>query len=128
MMRDKTSISLNFATREAERKQLDAMQASFRARHKLIDGSDVLAEDDDSRLDDGLNANERSLKSELKQENDAKKAKDVALDESAHVLFDEVGAIDANPQLAAEVLPYAGKFASTAVGASPTATQVPPQH
>ena len=127
LMRDKTSISLNFATRDAERKQMDAMQATFRARHKQIDGSDALVEDDDSRLDDGLNANERSLKSELKQEKDAKKAKDVALDEAAHVLFDAVGAIDANPHLAAQVLPYGGKFTTAAVTPAANAPQVPPQ-
>ena len=127
LMRDKTSISLDFATRDAERKQLDAMQASFRARHKQIDGSDALVEDDDSRLDDGLNANERSLKSELKQETDAKKAKDVPLDEAAHVLFDAVGLINANPQLAAQVLPYGGKFPTAAVSPVATVPQVSTQ-
>ena len=122
-MRDKTTVSLNYVTREAERKQQDAMQAAFRARHKAIDGSDAYLKDEDSSLDDGLDANERSLKSELKQEKDAKKAKDVELDETAHILFDAVGLIDANPHLAAEVLPYGGKFstqvaATTAPGAS----------
>ncbi len=127
LMRDKTSISLNFTAREAERKQQDALQASFRARHKLIDGTDALADDDDSRLDDGLNANERSLKSELKQEKDAKKAKDVQLDESAHVLFDAVGAINADPKLAAEVLPYGGKSTTAVVSTQPTVPEVSPQ-
>jgi carboxyl-terminal processing protease len=127
-MRDKTSISLNFATRDAERKQLDALQASFRARHKLIDGDAALAEDNGTRLDDGLNANERSLKSELKQEKDAKQAKDVVLEESAHLLFDAVGAINASPQLAAEVLPYGGKFTTANVSTGPTVPAVSPQH
>ncbi|MCW8807458.1 MAG: carboxy terminal-processing peptidase [Rhodanobacter sp.] len=126
LMRDKTSISLNFAAREAERKQLDAIQAGFRARHKAIDGSDALASDEASSLDDGLNANERSLKSELKQESDAKKAKDVELNETAHVLFDAVGLIEADPKLATEVLPYGGKpTASVAVARHSTAGMVP---
>lgn len=113
-MRAKTTISLNFATREVERKQQDAIQSDFRARHRAIDGSDASLADDASRLDDGLNANERSLKSELKQEKEAKKAKDVQLNETAHILFDAIGMIKNDPKLASEVLPYGGKFASTA--------------
>ena len=111
-MRAKTSTSLNFAQREAERKEMDALQSSFRERHKKIDGSDALVSDEDSALDDGLNANERSLKLELKQEKDAKKAPDVELNETAHILFDAVGMIDASPKLAAQVSPYGGKFSA----------------
>ncbi len=114
LMRDKTSISLNLATREVERKQQDAIQSDFRARHKAIDGTDATLGDEPSSLDDGLNANERSLKSELRQEKEAKKAKDVQLNETAHILFDAIGMIKADPKLASEVLPYGGKFASTA--------------
>jgi carboxyl-terminal processing protease len=113
-MRDKTTISLNLAQRQAERKQQDAIQADFRARHKAIDGSDTSLVDDEPSLDDGLNANERSLKAELKQEKEAKKAKDPQLQETAHILFDAVGLIKASPKLAAEVLPYGGKFSATA--------------
>lgn len=116
-MRDLTSISLNLAQRQAERKQQDAIQADFRARHKAIDGTDSLA-DEPTQLDDGLNANERSLKAELKQEKEAKKAKDPELQETAHILFDAIGLIKSNPKLAAEVLPYGGKFSATA-SASP---------
>ncbi len=106
-MRDKTSVSLNLAQREQERKELDAMQADFRTRHKQIDGDAAI--DTQDTLDDGLDANERSLKSELKEEKDAKKAKDVPLEETAHILFDAVGLIKADPKLASEVLPYGGK-------------------
>lgn len=122
-MRDKTTVSLNLAQREQERKELDAVQADFRARHKQIDGD--AAVDDQNTLDDGLDANERSLKTELKEEKDAKKAKDAELDESAHVLFDAVGLIKADPKLAAEVLPYGGKnpgaVATTVASAASTA-------
>jgi carboxyl-terminal processing protease len=123
-MRAKTSISLNFATREAERKQQDAIQSDFRARHKAIDGTDATLGDDQSSLDDGLNANERSLKSELKQESEAKKAKDVQLNETAHILFDAVGLVKADPKLAGEVLPYGGKFSATAAVTSPAAAPI----
>jgi carboxyl-terminal processing protease len=124
LMRDKTSISLDFATRETERKQQEALQAEFRARHKAIDGTDASLADDDSTLDDGLDANERSLKSELKEEKDAKKAKDVQLNETAHILFDAVGLIQADPKLASEVLPYGGKF-GTPVAVTAPATSKP---
>ncbi|HZX72104.1 MAG TPA: carboxy terminal-processing peptidase [Rhodanobacter sp.] len=113
-MRSMTTISLNLATREAERKQQEKMQADFRARHVAIDGGDAALIDVDKTLDDGLNANERSIKSELKEEKDAKKAKDAELDETAHILFDAVGLIKANPQVASEVLPYGGKFTTVA--------------
>ena len=127
-MRDKTSISLNLATREVERKQQDVIQSDFRVRHKAIDGTDATLGDEQSNLDDGLNANERSLKSELKQEKEAKKAKDVQLNETAHILFDAIGMIKADPKLASEVLPYAGKFSSTAAVAPKAdgAATVPP--
>jgi carboxyl-terminal processing protease len=121
-MRDKTTISLNFAQRQAERKEQDAISADFRARHKAIDGD---AGDDDSVvLDDGLNANERSLKSELQQEDDAKKAADPQLQETAHILFDAVGMIKADPKLAAEVLPYGGKFDTSSTAAVAPAAPV----
>jgi carboxyl-terminal processing protease len=130
-MRAKTSISLNFATREVERKQQDTIQSDFRARHKGIDGTDATLGDEQSSLDDGLNANERSLKSELKQEKDAKKAKDVQLNETAHILFDAVGMIRADPKLASEVLPNGGKFsgnymASLAAPSKPATSPAPP--
>ncbi|MEO7199181.1 MAG: hypothetical protein ABIY56_03080, partial [Dokdonella sp.] len=72
-------------------------------------------------------ANERSLKSQLKQEKQAKKAKDVELDETAHILFDAVGMIKADPKLAAEVLPYGGKFSTAAVSTQPTVREMSPQ-
>ena len=117
---DRTTISLNYNQRESERKQLDAMQAEFRARHKTIDGSAIDA-DAQAQLDDGLNPNERSLKAELKEQEEAKKAPDPQLQETAHILFDAIGLIDANPKLAAEVLPYGGKQGDSPAMASANA-------
>jgi carboxyl-terminal processing protease len=108
MMRDKTAISLNLATRETERKQQDALQASFRARQKAIDGNDAALADEDSNLDDGLNANERSLSTELQEEKDAKKAADPQLQEAAHIMADAVGLIKTDPKLASQVVPFGG--------------------
>ncbi|MBB3227740.1 carboxyl-terminal processing protease [Luteibacter sp. Sphag1AF] len=122
-LRDKTDVSLNFAARQAERKQYDALQTDFRNRRKAIfggDGSDSTA--DDNSGDDGLNPNERSLKSELKSEDAAKKAKDTPLDEAAHIVGDEVGMLKADSKLAATVLPYGGKKIDMA---QPQTAQVP---
>ncbi|TBR40608.1 MULTISPECIES: carboxy terminal-processing peptidase [Dyella] len=127
-MRDKTSISLNLAQRQAERKDQDALQADFRARHKAIDG-DTGNDDDRASLDDGLNANERSLKSELKAEKEAKKAADPQLDETARILFDAVGLIKGDSKLAAEVLPYGGRYSDSAVASgSPEKPATPVSH
>ena len=106
---DMKSISLNLSQRETERKQQDTIQADFRKRHKEVDGSDAVLSDEQNNLDDGLNASERSLKVELQQEADAKKAKDVQLEETAHILFDADHLITQSPTLAAQVLPYGGK-------------------
>jgi carboxyl-terminal processing protease len=119
-MRDMTTISLNLATREAERKQQEQMQAAFRARHVAIDGSDAALPEAGCTLDDGLNPNERSIKSELKEEKDAKNAKDPQLQETAHILFDAIGMIKADPKLASEVLPYGGKFSPHALASVTT--------
>jgi carboxyl-terminal processing protease len=123
---DRTTISLNFAQRETERKQLDAIQADFRARHKTIDGNNAVGDDND-QLDDGLNPSERSLTTELKEQEEAKNAPDPQLQETAHVLYDAVGLINSNPKLAAEVLPYGGKQTepALAVVAGPNAMAAP---
>jgi carboxyl-terminal processing protease len=116
-------VSLNFAKRDAERKELDAVQAGFRARHKAIDGSDAAETDTDDALDDGLNPGERSLKEELKDEKAAKAAPDPVLKETAHILFDAIGLIKADPKLAAEVEPYGGKPDTAVASASSSAPE-----
>jgi carboxyl-terminal processing protease len=123
-MRDRTTVSLNFAKRDAERKELDAIQAGFRARHKAIDGSGASETDTDDTLDDGLNPGERSLKEELKDEKAAKKAPDPLLKETAHILFDAIGLIKADPKLAAEVEPYGGRPDTAVASASSSAPEV----
>ena len=123
IMRNQTSVSLNFATREAERKQQDAIQASFRARQKAIDGTDAYLKDEDSALDDGLDPGERSLKTELQQQKDAKKAPDVPLREAAHIVSDEVDMLKADPKLATDILPPgSGYLAELAAGAQKPAS------
>jgi carboxyl-terminal processing protease len=58
------------------------------------------------RTDDGLQGDERSLSAELAAEKAAKAAKDVLLDEAVYIMSDEVGALKADPKMAANVLPY----------------------
>jgi carboxyl-terminal processing protease len=61
---------------------------------------------DDSRQDDGLQADERSLQAELAQEKKRKDEKDVVLNEAAHILSDEVDLIRNDTKIAARVLPH----------------------
>ena len=56
--------------------------------------------------DDGLQADERSLKAELAAEKARKAQKDVVLDEAAHILADELVLIHGDTKLAAAVLPH----------------------
>jgi carboxyl-terminal processing protease len=61
---------------------------------------------DDAAQDDGLQADERSLKTDLAAERKRKIEKDVVLNEVAHILADEVALIRADNKLAARVLPH----------------------
>ncbi|KGI78830.1 carboxy terminal-processing peptidase [Oleiagrimonas soli] len=108
--RDKTTVSLNYDTRMAERKHVEAVQKAFRERHKAINGDS--SDTEEVTLDDGLTPGERSIKDQIKQEKEADKATDVMLDETAHIVADEIGLIQSDTKLAAEVLPYHGKSAS----------------
>jgi carboxyl-terminal processing protease len=56
--------------------------------------------------DDGLQADERNLASELAAEKAAKNAKDVLLQEAVHILSDEVGMLKTDTRMASRVMPY----------------------
>jgi len=58
------------------------------------------------RQDDGLQADERNLASELAAEKAAKNAKDVMLTEAAHILSDEVAMLKTDTRMAARLMPY----------------------
>jgi len=103
-LHDQKSVSLDYAVRDAERKKLDAQEAAFKARRQALGDASAA----NLRPDDGLQPGERSLQSDLAREKAAKNAKDTELDETAHILADEVGLIHSNTKLAAEVLPYKG--------------------
>jgi len=55
--------------------------------------------------DDGLQADERDIQTDLKREQAAKEKRDVVLDEAAHILADEISLIRTDTKLAARVLP-----------------------
>jgi len=103
-LHDQKTVSLDYAARDAERKKLDAQEASFKARRQALGDASAA----NLRPDDGLQPGERSLKIDLAREKAAKNAKDTELDETAHILADEVDLIRGNNKLAAEVLPYKG--------------------
>ncbi len=63
------------------------------------------------RTDDGLQGDERALAAELDAEKAAKNDKDVLLDESVHILADEVSLLKTDTRLASRVLPYAAEAA-----------------
>jgi carboxyl-terminal processing protease len=56
--------------------------------------------------DDGLQADERNLASELALEKAAKNAKDVLLQEAAHILADEAAMLKTDTRMATRVMPY----------------------
>jgi carboxyl-terminal processing protease len=56
--------------------------------------------------DDGLQGDERSLQAELAAEKAAKAAKDVYLQEAAHILADEAGMLKADTRMASRTMPY----------------------
>ena len=56
--------------------------------------------------DDGLQADERNLASELAAEKAAKNAKDVLLQETAHILADETGLLKTDTRMATRTMPY----------------------
>jgi carboxyl-terminal processing protease len=121
-MRMETTISLNEQTRRAEREEQERKR---RERHPELAAADAAtaksavidagggreagsgaADGRDPHQDDGLQADERSLRTELAQEKARKAEKDVVLQEAAHILADEVDLIREDRKLAAQVLPH----------------------
>jgi carboxyl-terminal processing protease len=56
--------------------------------------------------DDGLQGDERTLQSELAAEKAAKDAKDIVLNEAAHILADEVSLLRTDTRMASRAAPY----------------------
>ncbi|HEX7770212.1 MAG TPA: carboxy terminal-processing peptidase, partial [Dokdonella sp.] len=131
-LRSETTVSLN---EEVRRKERDAQEARRKARDLAAAGSatpdtdpatrtreKINAEADrrlgkteaesagqvpdaDTLRDDGLQPDERSISTEIAREEKAKDRRDVVLEETAHILADEIGLIRSDTKLAAQVLP-----------------------
>ena len=56
--------------------------------------------------DDGLQGDERALSAEIAAEKAAKDAKDVLLQEAAHILADEAGMLKTDTRMASRTMPY----------------------
>ncbi|HJU38464.1 MAG TPA: carboxy terminal-processing peptidase, partial [Tahibacter sp.] len=123
-LRDEKTVSLN---EEARRKERDDQEARKKVRdaekQKLAAAEKAGAKDatDETAAqaavrdvlagsDDGLQADERSIRTQVEREKQAKDQKDILLDEAAHILADEVGLIRADTKLAQQVLPHASKL------------------
>ncbi len=101
-LRKKNEISLNEADRRKER---DTQEAREKAREKNDKQSDKAAAADSPKFeDDGMLSSERDLSTDLAIEKANKNAKDILLDEAAHVISDEAGLLKAEPRLAAETV------------------------
>ena len=99
--REKKTISLNEATRRAERDQLDAERKARDAERRALG----LQVDPVSRPDDGLSENERSIAQQTAEEEAAKQRPDPQLREAAAILADALDLLSESRTLTAQVLP-----------------------
>lgn len=138
-LRKENAISLNEAVRRKERDTQDARSKMREARlagnsatpdepatgpgskEKRAETPDptkaeksVVALRGTPRQDDGLQADERNLAAELAAEKAAKDAKDVILQEAAHILADEAGMLKTDTRLALRAMPYMGNATAKA--------------
>jgi carboxyl-terminal processing protease len=127
-LRKENAISLNEAVRRKERDTQDARaklrEARLAAQAPADDATSAEGKDARSKVpmptkqakavalkgsarqDDGLQADERNLVAELAAEKAAKNAKDVFLQEAAHILADESGMLKTDTRMASRVMPY----------------------
>ncbi|HEU4856284.1 MAG TPA: carboxy terminal-processing peptidase [Rhodanobacteraceae bacterium] len=125
-LHDQKTVSLNYKTREAERKQQDEQDTAFKKRREALGDISTIS----LEPDDGLTPGERSVKASVAREKAAKQAKDIELDEAAHVMADEVVLLNKDPKLAHDVLPKQAftrplSIANSAPAVAPAATDGP---
>lgn len=101
-LRQKNLISLNEAERRKTRKEQEAREI-LREKNSTSNTSDkTLAKaGSHAQQDDGLLFSERKLDDNLALKNADKHAKDILLDEAAHILSDEVGLLKTDTKLSA---------------------------
>lgn len=105
-LRRNNLVSLNEADRRKEREAQEARELS-REKSRGDDGSGKASAAAGSHTlqDDGMLANERNLSADLAIEDANKNARDILLDEAAHVLSDELGLLKTDSRLAARISP-----------------------
>ena len=105
-LRQKNLISLNETERRKERETQEAREKSREKSRGDSDSDKAISQARSHALqDDGMLSNERNLSADLAIENANKNAKDILLNEAAHVLSDEVGLLKTNSRLAARIAP-----------------------
>ena len=109
LQRKKNLVSLNEAERRKERdtqeaRQIsrDAKKANGKSTNPAV-GTESASESDRVQRDDGLQAGERKLSTELAAEKVRKNANDIFLNEAVHILSDQVGVLNTGARLAARV-------------------------
>ncbi|MEZ5465892.1 MAG: carboxy terminal-processing peptidase [Lysobacteraceae bacterium] len=99
--RKETVVSLNEATRIAEREKAEAKREARAEERKKL--GKALPDALQARADDGLQANERTVTEQVAREEAADDAPDVLLRESAAILADAIDLLGADERLAARV-------------------------
>ena len=100
--------------KKQERQNVPVQKIHLRnPQDKVGDQKEAKEADKALTQDDGLQANERSLVSELAAEKARKDAKDILLEEAAHILGDEVDLLKTNRKLAERVISEAMRKVQT---------------
>jgi len=112
LLRKNNAISLNETVRRKER---DALEARLKSRESQTEvgksnsghmaGKESASRKGRATRDDGLQADERNLASELADEKLRKNAKDIYLDEAIHILSDEMDALKIGDKRPIRVVP-----------------------
>jgi len=105
-LRKKNLISLNETERRKERETREARE-KLRENIKGENASESASALASSRAlqDDGMQPGERNFKADQAIENASKNAKDILLNEAAHILSDETVLLKTKPRLATNVMP-----------------------
>jgi carboxyl-terminal processing protease len=100
--RERTAVSLNLAERRAERDRVEARRKQRdeerKALGKTVDETAITA-------DDGLQADERDIRTEVAREDAQQEEIDPLLREASHILVDSVDLVRGDRSLAAQVYP-----------------------
>jgi carboxyl-terminal processing protease len=102
--RKRTEVSLNLATRKAERDRDEARRKAREAERKAVLG-ETAADDAALAGDDGLQADERDIRAQLAREQAQDDKPDALAREAAHVLVDAIDLLRSDRALAGQVYP-----------------------